>query len=96
MHSIKWTNVAIRSYTNLISRTQKFETALDLTLQTISQLPLSFPLTPEYSTIRKAVINKNHSLYYNIHDSKNVVLLFFLDNRTSTEQLEKLFKQSEE
>jgi len=58
----------------------KFEQRTMLVLETISNLPFIYQSIETDSTVRKAIIHKNCSLFYRISGQK-IVLLFFWDNR---------------
>lgn len=90
MLNIQWTLTAIKSYDGLISRTKSFENSLDEVLATIKEFPYSFPFYDENKRIIKAVVNKQHILFYVVAASNTAHLLLFFDTRMDTEQLKKL------
>lgn len=90
MLNIQWTLTAVKSYDSLISRTKSFENSLDKVLATIQEFPNSFPFYDENKRIIKAVINKQHILFYVVPSPNTAHLLLFFDTRMSVEQLKKL------
>lgn len=61
----------------------KFEIKMFETLNQISQTPLIFKSISENQSVRKGLINKNCSFFYEINYNK-IQILFFWDNRQDT------------
>jgi arsenate reductase-like glutaredoxin family protein len=85
---VKWTKEAKVTYQNVLDylkenwtqkELQKFVAKTDSILSIISYQPYAFKASA-HKTVRKAVINKQNSLFYLIRDS-DIYLLSFWDNR---------------
>ena len=60
----------------------QFINRVELVIKTIGRNPQMFPASSHYKNIRKALIDKNNSLFYTIDSYKNrLILLTFYDNR---------------
>jgi plasmid stabilization system protein ParE len=59
---------------------KKFETKTVKTLATISQSPFIFKSVTENQNIRKGLIHKNCSVFYEVKE-RHIEILFFWDNR---------------
>ena len=92
MHELRWTFTAHRSYANA-KRNKEFESKLDETLRVIELMPKSFPIKEGYN-IRKAVITKDVTLFYEERNSCVYLLFFLQHNYESREFEEYLIKKS--
>lgn len=86
--SVIWTDYAIETFDltlDFINEnwgekiTQRFVRKTEKTIQHISYFPYSFRSSLQ-RTVRKAVISKQTSLFYEVH-STHITLLYFWDNR---------------
>jgi len=59
---------------------EKFERKTVKTLDLILQSPLMFKSMPDHPTIRKGLIHKNCSVFYEVKTTE-IEVLFFWDNR---------------
>lgn len=73
-----WTKKEIRQF---ILRTE-------LVLNTIKKNPGIFPVSSKQKNIRKAIVDKNNSFFYEVDSYKQkIYLLTFFDNRQNPERL---------
>ncbi len=95
IYKILWSEEALKNLKLIIGYlennwTQKelthFAQLLDKRLALIEHNPYAFPLIDDYSNLRRSVLTKQTSIYYQII-GKNVRLITLFDNRQNPEQL---------
>ena len=95
IYKILWSDEALKNLKLIIEYlennwTQKeltqFAKLLDKRLALIEHNPYSFPLIDNYSNLRRSVLSKQTSIYYQII-GQNVRLITLFDNRQNPEQL---------
>ncbi|WP_159475446.1 type II toxin-antitoxin system RelE/ParE family toxin [Dyadobacter sp. 3J3] len=88
-YEIILTQTAIETYEAIFEQIQtgwgdkvagKFEVKMFEVLHQISQTPLIFKSIVEKATVRKGLINKNCSFFYEVNGNE-ILILFFWDNR---------------
>lgn len=88
-YEIVLTQTAIETYESIFEQIRmgwgdkvadKFEIKMFETLNQISQTPLIFKAISENSSVRKGLVNKNCSFFYEVN-SFEIQILFFWDNR---------------
>jgi hypothetical protein len=66
----------------------QFFSRVELVIHTLQKNPLIFPVSIKNKEIRKAFVDKNNSLFYQVdHHKKQIYLLTFFDNRQNPERL---------
>jgi len=66
----------------------KFNKRTEVILQAIKRNPGIFPLSQKQMKIRKAIVDKNNSLFYKVDErNERIYLLTFFDNRQNPENL---------
>ena len=66
----------------------RFHNRTEAIIKAIKKNPGIFPVSPKHKRFRRAIIDKNNSLYYHV-DSRNskIYLLTFYDNRQNPDKL---------
>jgi hypothetical protein len=65
-----------------------FNRKTELVINVVKRNPEIFPLSLKFKNIRKAIIDKNNSFFYEINKKDNkIYLLTFFDNRQNPEKL---------
>jgi len=68
----------------------QFNQRTHIIINAIRKNPGIFPASAKYKEVRRAVIDKNNSLFYKIDDTaKKIYLLTFFDSRQNPEKLNK-------
>lgn len=89
-YKIIWTAVAKEDYANLLEYLEnnyntntavKFLDKVESIIERIATFPLMYPAIPKRKNIRRAVITKQISLVYSIHE-KEIWLIELYDNRS--------------
>jgi plasmid stabilization system protein ParE len=66
----------------------QFNLRIELVLNAIKRNPGIFPVSAKHKEIRRAVVDKNNSFFYQVDNyNKKIYLLTFFDNRQNPESL---------
>jgi hypothetical protein len=66
----------------------QFNLRIELVLNAIKRNPGIFPVSAKHKEIRRAVVDKNNSFFYQVDNyNKKIYLLTFFDNRKNPESL---------
>ena len=67
---------------------RQFSNKTEIILKAISQNPRMFASSGKQPTVRRAIIDKNNSLFYRIDENEqNIQLLTFFDNRQNPQKI---------
>ena len=92
---IKWTKTARQTYLEILLSIQerwgddmaiKLNDRLEKVLPSIQDMPFMFPAVSENTTVRRCVLTKQTSLFYQVFED-SIHLLTFFDNRQNPDRL---------
>ena len=92
-----WSAKARITYFNVLDYLEKhwtkkeiiqFSNRTEMVIRAIQKNPGIFPLSHKHKNIRKAIVDKNNSFFYQVDKiNKAIFLLTFFDNRQNPERL---------
>jgi plasmid stabilization system protein ParE len=92
-----WSSKAKMTYFGVLSYLEKnwakkeiiqFTQRTEIVLRAIKKNPGIFPRSLKQKEIRKAIVDKNNSFFYQVdHDQEKIYLLTFFDNRQDPDRL---------
>lgn len=97
-YKIVWSDEALQNLQKIldyldeiwtIREVRKFVKQLDNRLQLLEQNPFSFPVFIQSTKLRKSVLTKHISIYYQIVD-QNIRLISIFDNRQNPKRIDHL------
>ncbi|MCB0748357.1 MAG: type II toxin-antitoxin system RelE/ParE family toxin [Ignavibacteriae bacterium] len=97
-YKIIWSNEAFENLKNILEYLEfqwtkkeinNFAKKLDRRINLISEFPFIFPISPIKKSVRRSVLTKQISLYYQINES-SVEIITLIDNRSDPDKINKI------
>ena len=97
VYSIKWSDKSKNDIIDIINylldnwgknSAKKFKNTVFNTIDIISKMPNLYPLTENREDVRRCIIVKQVSMYYQVNETENeIYIVRFYDNRRDPERL---------
>ena len=104
-HTIKWSEKAKDDYFQIIDylldnwgkkSARKFIDTVTHTIELISKMPTIYPLTQYREQVRRCIVAKQVSMYYQVNETDiEIFIVRFYDNRRNPEKLTEILNDSE-